>query len=78
MKFIACAFMTRPLTDARCDDRPQLIAILTWGALRHCWFIYWFKKGCVMDNANLFQLGIGLATGAQAEDIDCSNAAARN
>jgi S-adenosylmethionine decarboxylase len=31
-----------------------------------------------MDNANLFQLGIGLATGAQAEDIDCSNAAARN
>jgi len=31
-----------------------------------------------MDNANLFQLGIGLATGTQAEDIDCSNAAARN
>ena len=53
----------------------------SWGALRHCWFIYWFKKGCVMDNANLFQLGIGLATGTQAEDFkrdDCKELEGRS
>ena len=31
-----------------------------------------------MDNANLFQLGIGLATGTQAEGFDSGNDAARH
>ncbi|MDB2531948.1 hypothetical protein N9Y07_05525 [Alphaproteobacteria bacterium] len=31
-----------------------------------------------MDNANLFQLGIGLATGTQVEDFDSGSDAARH